>query len=128
MRTKDYIDATYELLSRGVSADAVLKNLRTMLERKGLLAMYGKILRGLLNRIVRKHATEETRVIIARQGDVTRYAEALKEVISDIGGGDRHQTNVDPHLIGGFIVTHNGKRVDKSYKSTLLHVYQNIVE
>ncbi len=128
MRAKDYIDATYELLSRGMSADAVLKNLRAMLERKGLLAMYGKVLRGLLDRTVRKHATEGTKVTVARQADVARYAEAIKGAISDIGGGDTHQMNVDPHLIGGFVVTHNGKRVDKSYKSTLLHVYQNIVE
>lgn len=128
MRAKDYVEASYELLVRGTSPVTVLKNLRVILERKGLLAMYGKILRALLDKMVRRHSTEGTCVTVAREGDGTRNAKDIQNAISDIGGDTAYQTKIDPHLIGGFIVTHSGRRVDKSYKSTLLHVYQNIAK
>ncbi len=128
MRAKDYIEAGYTLIAQGKEVDVVLHNVKALLVQKGLLKLYPRVLRGLSEKVSRKNKTESTVLVVARDIDVERHKKEIGVALSHIGGSERYTTLIDPTVIGGFMVTGRGRRIDHTHKSTLLHVYQKVAE
>lgn len=128
MRIKDYIEATYAVTSSGTSSEIAINNLKLLLERKGLLKLYPRVLKGLLEKFQRKNTSLSAHVYIARDKDLIRHKDQIKSALEKINVLGEYATHIDPTLIGGFVASSNGKRVDKSHKSTLLHAYHKVVE
>lgn len=127
MRGKEYISATYELIKNGARIDDVLKNLESSLKARGLTALHARILRGLIEKTRRGERTLVPKVIVARERDLIREKKAIEKALTALGK-EEHTIIIDPTIIGGFIAVGNGKRIDQSYKSTLLHVYHKLVD
>lgn len=127
MRTKDYIEALYQTLRSGVAIDVVLRQLSLVLERRGLTKLRPRILRGLSERLERAQKAGAPKVIVARESDVARNNAGIQNALNDIGSGTEYELHIDPTIIGGFITTGSGKRVDKSFKSTLLRTYHRVI-
>ncbi len=128
MHIKEYIQATYETITQGGEIEVVLKNLQAVLERRGLEKMYPRILRGLLEKLERGQASEAPKVLIAREKDMERHKTAIEAAVSHIAPQSAYTVETDETIIGGFIVTGKGKRIDQSYKSTLLDTYHRLVD
>lgn len=128
MRAKDYIEAGYTLIAQGKEVDVVLHNVKALLAQKGLLKLYPRVLRGLSEKVSRKNKTESTVLVVARDIDVQRHKDEITEALAHIGGSEGYTTLIDPTVIGGFMVTGRGRRIDHTHKSTLLHVYQKVAE
>jgi F0F1-type ATP synthase delta subunit len=126
MRIKDYVQATYETLGKTGDARHTLANLTQYLERRGLTSLYPRILRGLMEKLHRSSRMGEARLIVAREKDAHDALHAAKEHADTFGTVAKSAVHVDPHLIGGFILEQNGKRLDKSYKRVLLDTYRKL--
>lgn len=128
MRAKDYIEAGYTQIAQGKEVGVVLHNVKALLAQKGLLKLYPRVLRGLSEKVSRKNKTESTVLVVARDIDVERHKDEIETALSHIGGSEGYTTLIDPTVIGGFMVTGRGRRIDHTHKSTLLHVYQKVAE
>jgi F0F1-type ATP synthase delta subunit len=128
MHIKEYIQAAHETITDGVALDVVLKNLQESLKRRGLSKIYPRVLKGLIEKLERAEASTTPKVVVARAGDTERYASAIATAVAQIAPQTTYDTYVDETIIGGFIVTGKGKRIDHSYKSTLLDTYHRLVD
>lgn len=128
MRAKEYIEATYRTLEGGMDIADVLTNLQRVLKNRGLEKLYARILKGLMEKIAKVHMTQSTKITVARESDITRHAEAITSALAQIGTRGGYSTQIDESIIGGFIVSGSGKRIDQTHKSTLLHAYHNLAD
>jgi len=127
MRTKDYIEALYQTLRTGADIDVVLKQLGLVLERRGLTKLRPRILRGLSERLGRAQSAQTPKVIVARESDVAQNTANIQSALKEISTASEYELHIDPTIIGGFITTGRGKRVDRSFKSTLLRAYHRVI-
>lgn len=128
MHTRDYVQATYETIRAGKDPAKTLSALSSYLEKRGLIKLYPSILRGLSERVRRGTKSTVKKVIVARKEDFTVHEASIREQMKILGGSSDHDVRIDPHIIGGFIIESSDKRVDQSYKRTLLHAYHRVTE
>lgn len=128
MHIKEYIQAAYETITQGGDVEVVLKNLQAVLERRGLGKVYPRVLRGLLEKMERGQAGEAPKVLVAREKDIERHKSAIEAAVARIAPQSAYSVETDESIIGGFIVSGKGKRIDHSYKSTLLDTYHRLVD
>ncbi len=128
MHAKEYIEAVEQLLAQGKDIDVLLGELKRVLTHRGLLKLYPRILRGLIESIMRTEALETPQVVVARTQDLERQKHDIQKALRSIGEQTSYEIHVDPTIIGGHITTGRGKRIDQSYKSTLLHAYHNLAD
>lgn len=128
MRTKDYIEAAHGLLKGGTDEAVVFTKLKGYLEKRGLVKLYPSVLRGLAEKIRRTDLRARTKVIVARAGDAQLHAGEIKMAVAEVGTGKGHDVVVDETIIGGFVVKGRDERLDRSYKSTLLHAYHRLTD
>ena len=126
MRIKDYGQATYETLGKTGDTELTLGGLTKYLERRGLTSLYPRILRGLIEKLQRSSRMEETTLTVAREKDVHDALAEAKKRAEDFGTVEKKSVRIDPHLIGGFILERNGKRLDQSHKRVLLDTYRKL--
>jgi F0F1-type ATP synthase delta subunit len=123
---QQYVQAVVELLRAGGDADAVLAQLRTVLERKGHLSIHGAILKGVIAAFERSEASDAATVAIASEGERERRKDAIAEALQTLGSEKDARIVIDPTLVGGFVATYGGSRIDRSYKKKLIELYRSI--
>lgn len=126
MRTKDYIHALAATLQNNSERERVFTHLRAHLEKKGLMSLYSRILRGTIERMKRQQRTTKGRFIVAREKDITHALKASAEHQAVFGEFTKDMVEVNPNIIGGYILERNSTRLDKSHKSALLAVYKKL--
>ena len=129
MRTKDYIQATYEVLRTRPDTHAVLDSLRAHLTAKGRMALYPSILRGLIKKVAYAEEHAKVRVITARDTDFETLRESITHHLTalDVSIADTVRI-VDDTLIGGFVINMTHARIDRSYKHILLQAYRRLID
>ncbi len=127
MHTKEFIQATHEILQKGTEPSVVFKSLRSYLERRGLLKKYPGILRGLLEREIQNQKNIVPLVRVARKEDLTHHASEIKKLLAEFES-DTHTALIDTSLIGGFSIENIHKKIDKSHKHHLLQAYRRLQE
>ena len=126
---KHYIKAVVSLVLQGRDIDAVLSNLKTVLARKGHEKLYVQVLKGVQSELSLQKNTLASSVVIAKEADLPGLQNELSESLQKLGGNpDETKITVDPTLIGGFIVSHNGKLINRSYKEKLVSLYRSITK
>ena len=128
MYTKDYIQATYELLEHDTHGEKTLTSLKAYLKKRGLLALYPSILRGLAEKISRKNKSTIPKVIVAHEHDLKKYSKEIDDFITEYGNGSKPEVHVDTSIIGGFILKSKDTYIDQSYKNKLLHAYRSLTD
>lgn len=123
MHFKDYIQAAYNEIQKGEDVKKVLKSLHAYLKKRGLGKLYPRILRGLIEKIRRAQKSAMPKVTIAREKDLARNKAAIAMTLSHIKA-EEHEVAIDPSIIGGFVVTAKGTRIDNSYKKKLFSTYR----
>ena len=126
MRTNDYINATCSLLSDGKEFDGVINNLKEVLDAKGHQKLYRSILLGLQKKAERAANEHVATVTVAREKDLKDLKEKIEASIAEIDA-ENFQSSVDETLIGGYVVEHDNKVIDNSYKSRLVALYRSLI-
>jgi len=127
MLKNDYIEATSALLSEGKDFDGVIKSLKEVLDKKGHQKLYKPILNGLQIKIENSLETNVAQVSVARQKDLEILKERISKSLIELES-DEYDANVDLSLIGGYVIEHNNKIIDNSYKSRLVTLYRSLIE
>lgn len=108
-------------------SDTILKHFKELVVRKGHASLFPRIARA-LERIETREARKNTVTIKTGEG----RSEIPKEIISQfenspvIGQKPTYEPCTDETLIGGYVASGKGVRVDASYKSALLSLYQSL--
>lgn len=124
MHIKDYVEATHTVLQKNADTETVLASLSTYLKKRGLLKLYPSILRGLIDKSVRKEKNLIPKVIVAREKDIALHQ---SEIATHLKPGSPSKTIIDPTLIGGFIIKTKDTYIDQSHKTKLLHAYHRVI-
>lgn len=128
MRTKDYITASYKILSETEDTKVVLASLRKYLEKRGLMKLYPSVLRGLIEKTERAEKGEGTAVHVAREKDIKKQASDITSALESHGLASEYKTEIDETLIGGYTITTKDTRIDQSYKHKLLTAYRALTD
>ncbi|HEU4677207.1 MAG TPA: hypothetical protein VFS75_00625 [Candidatus Paceibacterota bacterium] len=126
MYVRDYVKAAYDVIEREGNVDKTLSALRTYLDGRGLAPMYPRILRGLAEEFRRRERTSRPVLSVARERDVARYEREIADAFARLGSSEKPAVEVNDNLIGGFVAEASGKRIDRSFKTKLLHAYQRL--
>ncbi len=121
-----YIQATVELIQSGTDVDKVLSGLKSSLKKNGHMKLYASVLRGVLRVLETHKNNSQAQVIVAKDTDLQKYADTIKETLTKIGSKEDFSTKIDDTIIGGIIIKSNNTVVDKSYKTTLTNLYRSI--
>lgn len=123
---ENYIKATLELLNSGTSAGEVIKGLQSALKKNGHGQLFGSVLRG-VNRILSAQKTNAVNVVTANETDQKKLQAEIKTALKQLEVSEENVShNVDDTLIGGFVVEANNRRLDQSYKASLIKLYRSL--
>lgn len=111
---KRYQKAAADLLKSGEDVKALLKGIRSAMERRGHLKLYPAFLRSLIRVYPKVESREQAELIVAKEADGQVY----KKQFSDA------KITVDPTIIGGYVHIKDHAREDNSYKQKLLTWYR----
>lgn len=126
---KHYISAVIELLLSGKDVDDVLKGLSAALKRKGHEKLYGQILTGVMRSLTEGQSSVASNIVVAKESDRKELKDAIAGALENIGGNVKDaRITVDETLIGGFIASHKGRLINRSYKQRLLSLYRSITK
>jgi F0F1-type ATP synthase delta subunit len=126
MNVRDYSTAVLELLGEGKKEASLLENLSRVLKAHGHERLYPKILTDLRAKLEKREEKMGARVTLARATDEARLKKEIGEALTKLGVSD-YTTTIDPSITGGFIAEGNEKRIDASYKKTLLALYRSLI-
>jgi F0F1-type ATP synthase delta subunit len=126
MNVRDYSTAVLELVTEGKDESNILQSLLRMLKSRGHESLYPKILRELTQKLERKESKRGVIVTLARPDDETRLKDQIKEALTELNATD-YTTSIDPSITGGFIAQGEEKRIDASYKKSLLTLYRSLI-
>lgn len=126
MRTNDYINAVLSILSEGGEFDDVIKKLKQTLEVKGHQKLYRSILLGLLKKSERAVYANVATVTTAREKDIGSLKEQIEKSLKSLNTTE-FESRVDQSLVGGYVVEHDNKLIDNSYKSRLVALYRSLI-
>lgn len=127
MLANAYATAAYESIEAGKDPKAVFARLEEILAAKGHQKLRTAIYRTLVQLAEAREAAAKPAVIVAREGDLTACKAEIAAALAEVHGNQSPVTTINEALTGGFIVRHEGKQVDASYKTKLLSLYQNII-
>jgi F0F1-type ATP synthase delta subunit len=113
---KRYVEAVSGLLKEGADLKTTLRNLRSVMEKKG----HGKIYPSVLTALLRTYPAAEKRshptLVVAKAGDEKNYKKMIDQTDTE--------TAIDPTIVGGYVYTKDFVRQDHSHKSKLLTWYK----
>jgi|GEM_PF-741535 len=130
MKATDYAEALYRAsLGKGdEDTTAITERLVAMLREHGHLALLPAITRELEKLIRRRQTDTEAIVRVAHAADVERYRERIAADLRTLDAVSLPlHTVVSPQVIGGYELRANGKRIDRTYKRSLLALYTTLV-
>jgi F0F1-type ATP synthase delta subunit len=125
---KHYINAVTELLLQGKDVDVVLADLAKVLKAKGHMSIHGQILEGVRAELQRRKKSDAPTVTVASNKETALHKDAIEASLTELGGSLQEATfTTDETLIGGYVVTHKGKLINRSYKEKLISLYRSII-
>lgn len=121
-----YAYALYELSEEvtGVTRDEeYIERFLVLLSKRGHSTLLPRILRE-YERIKERFTEKESNVLVcAKQSDIKRYSDEIKEHIQDTDSAEV-EAQIDETLIGGYVFKSGEIVVDNSYKKMLLSLYR----
>ena len=108
--------------------ERITKNLLHMLEEKGHTALLPSIVRELEKISVRNEGQDELVIKLAREADMDTHTALIETDIASLGAQELpRKVIVDETLIGGYELHAHGARIDRTYKRSLIILYNNLI-
>lgn len=123
-----YIQACRQALDDGTDASAVITSLDATLSRRGHTKLRPRILRMLARILDAERTKKEPHLSVARMKDVERYQESVSQLLTASHKTSTPRITIRPEIIGGFVLSYDHTRIDKSYKRVLHSLYKNITK
>lgn len=113
-----YAQAIFEVAKKGMEPRSIATRVNEILSERGHMALLPKILHAL------KHEGKRT----ARQHEVVLHVakEAHGRSAQKEAGATPTRVEIDPSLIGGWVLTTPDSRIDASFRKQLLDLYRKI--
>ena len=123
---KNYIQAALVLLKAGTPVEAVLSNLKRLLEKHGHSSLYGAVLRGSVSNFRLTNTSAVPQVVVANAKDID--SALVKKALLELQSNDTNFTTIiDESIIGGAIISYKHRMIDQSYKTKLKNLYQSVI-
>ncbi len=112
--------------ARPDDAAALVAALRASLARRGHLRLLPSIIRA-CERLLQFRALSQPRLVLARPDDATALEKEISAACAALGlSGAPALREMDPTLIGGFVLTDGARRWDTSHKRALIALYDTL--
>lgn len=121
-----YTTAVLNLLKTNHDFDAVLTGLKKALLIKGHQKLLPGILRNVEKILAASSPADQAILTVADSSVVSKYTAEIKAYLEELGAIDQPKVEIDPSLIGGYIIGTRNKSIDRSYKKQLITLYRTI--
>jgi F0F1-type ATP synthase delta subunit len=122
-----YVQAVVANLEAGMNPETVLRNLKTVLERRGHLRLYGEVLKQVQKTLEQKQKSKAVTVIVSTEK--ASHTTTVQKLIDELGADTAEQVViVDPTIIGGAKVIYQDRQLDATHKTALYSLYQSITK
>ncbi len=125
MNVRDYSAAILALHTKEKEETLLLK-LKDVLQKHGHERLYPKILADLKEKLERQEKSKSVTITLARTSDEKLLMSEIEKALTELGATD-YTTTIDPTITGGFIAQGGEKRIDASYKKSLLALYRALI-
>lgn len=123
----DHLVDTYaQILVDVGTTDADFARVRDVLIARGHGRLWKRVLREAERRIKRIAVRAQPTLVVARAELATAPTPALMRAQEELAAGESPRVVVDPHITGGFILKKGFIRLDRSYKTALIKLYQRV--
>ena len=110
---------------RDGSGELFAKNFVTYLKKRGHYSLLPQI----VERFLRSGERKAGLVTVAKEEDAEKYAQSIAAGLSALGvEKGAYEVRVDDRAVGGYTVRAYGKLIDRSYRSALVQLYQNVTK
>jgi len=125
--TDSYVQAVVANVEAGLSPDTVLRNLTTVLERRGHVRLRASILKAVVVMLEAKAKSNAVTVIV--NTSTAAKSSLVEKLIAELGAvsADRNVV-VDPTIIGGAKVSYQSRQLDATHKQALYSLYESITK
>lgn len=105
------------------TADFV-KKLVALMKARGHLSLLPQIVR-ILDREQRDANVPV--VTVAKEADAKKFAKPIHDALSKLGAETKqHELFLDPQAVGGYTVRAGSRLIDKTFRSALISLYQDV--
>lgn len=123
-----YSEAVLALHKEGASFDKLLTKLDLVLEKRGHQKLRAQILRAIKATLENTKRNAPT-LILGKSKDEASFKTDIEKAVAMLDiKTDNIQTEIQDGLIGGFILETRSKRIDASYRTKLLGLYERITK
>jgi F0F1-type ATP synthase delta subunit len=130
MKARQYAEAIF-LATRNANdaeIDLVAERVSTLLQKKGHTALLPAILRELEKIEQKRGVLDEVLVRVSKESDVAVFQNKINADVQQLQATQLPiRVVVDDTLVGGYEVRAHGKRLDRTYKRSLLTLYTNLI-
>lgn len=98
------------------NVEKIVTELKTVMSKRGHASLLPTVLRSALRQLESSSSSISARLTIAKAGGEKLHSGLTKET----------QIIIDPTIIGGYILTHEHKQTDNSYKTKLTTLYRKV--
>ena len=130
MKAQQYAEALF-LSSQNKSEEDVERIVLAtieLLKEKGYIRLLPAILRELEKIQTRREETKELVVRVAQDSDVDAFKEQIQKDVETLAATSLPKKVIsDNTLIGGYELRAKGARIDRTYKRSLLTLYNNLI-
>lgn len=122
---KEYAQSVLELLKAGEKPEKVFRGLESVMKTRGHKRLYTRVLSSVARRLSARGNETEPVLVLASINDKRNYSMDIERALGELRtDGKMLKTVEDKTITGGFLLTHQGKLIDKSYKTKLLNWYR----
>ena len=124
-----YAQALLKIVQSGTSHEKAVADLKKMLASRGRSALLPKIARA-FKRLAAREANRDTMTLtVARKKDFATALKAAQSVLAEQGMKEMDLCeSVDDTLIGGWRLEGRGLLIDRSWKNSLLSIYNRVTQ
>jgi len=130
MKAQQYAEALFQATrtKNDAELDRIAIQFRSLLEARGHLALLPAVVRELEKLFTQRTNAAEVVIRVAKHSDAETLSDTIKADIQTLDATHLPtHVLVDETLIGGHEVRAQGKRIDRTYKRSLLTLYTNLI-
>jgi len=130
MKAKQYAEALFlaTCTKSDVELDRIAAQFRSLLEKRGHLALLPAVVRELEKLFSQRNNVTELVIRVAKLTDTESLRDTIEADIRTLNATEfPRRILVDETLIGGYETRAHGQRIDRTYKRSLLTLYTNLI-
>lgn len=121
---KAYVATIVSLILAGHPVGVVLPKLKVVMAKRGHEKLWSQVLRAARRELAVKLVRNTSTITVATAGALS--AADVTAALESVGAKGESRVVTDPSIIGGYTVKYKDQLIDKSYKRSLINLYQKL--